>query len=302
MQEDSTVHIPVLLDEVIELLSPAPGKVFVDGTLGGGGHARAFAEKVGPEGLVVGFDRDPIPIERAARTMQDLPVRVVQANFCDMPEVLAELGIQKVDGILLDLGLSSDQLADEERGFSFSSDGPLDLRFDTTRGEPTWRLIDRLSPENLADLIYAYGEERHSRRIARAIAKRREESPIRTTVELAEVVRRAVPKTRDSLRIDPATRTFQALRIAANEELKSLEIALRRIPDCLVPGGRVAIISFHSLEDRRVKEAFREDDRYEVITRRPVRASEEEINRNPRSRSAKLRVASRAIVGEAVVL
>lgn len=295
MQEDSTVHVPVLLDEVIELLAPEPGNVIVDGTLGGGGHTRALAEKVGPKGLIIGFDRDPKPIEAAVRTMQGLPIQVVQANFCDIPEVLEELEIKQIDGVLLDLGLSSDQLADDERGFSFSSDGPLDLRFDTTRGEPTWRLVNRLSPENLADLIYAYGEERHSRRIARAIVKRRQESPIQTTAELAEVVRRAVPKTRDSLRIDPATRTFQALRIAVNDELKSLEIALRRIPDCLAPGGRVAIISFHSLEDRRVKEAFRDDDRYEVITRRPIQASEEEINRNPRSRSAKMRVALRAV-------
>ena len=293
MQEDSTVHVPVLLDEVIESLMPAPGKVIVDGTLGGGGHTRALAEKVGPEGLVIGLDRDPIPIERAAKTLRGLPIKVAQSNFCDIPEILEELDIKQVDGVLLDLGLSSDQLADHERGFSFSSDGPLDLRFDTTQGEPTWRLVNRLSPENLADLIYAYGEERHSRRIARAIVKRREESPIQTTAELAEIVRRAVPKTRDSLRIDPATRTFQALRIAANEELKSLEIALRRIPDCLVPGGRLAIISFHSLEDRRVKEAFRDDDRYEVITRRPIQASEEEIEQNPRARSAKLRVAAR---------
>ena len=287
--------MPVLLGEVIESLMPSRGKVFVDGTLGGGGHTRALAEKVGPDGLVIGLDRDPEPVERAIRTMENLPVRVFQANFCDIPEVLAELNIEKVDGVLLDLGLSSDQLADNERGFSFSSDGPLDLRFDTSQGEPTWRLVDRLSPENLADLIYAYGEERHSRRIARAIVKRREESPIRTTAELAEVVRRAVPKTRDSQRIDPATRTFQALRIAANDELKSLEIVLRRIPDCLISGGRAAIISFHSLEDRRVKDAFREDDRYEVITRRPIRASEEEIAQNPRSRSAKLRVASRVM-------
>ncbi|MGD9125890.1 MAG: 16S rRNA (cytosine(1402)-N(4))-methyltransferase RsmH [Planctomycetia bacterium] len=293
MQEDATVHVPVLLGEVIESLMPSRGKIIVDGTLGGGGHTRALAEKVGPDGLIISVDRDPIPVERANRTMEGLPVRTFQANFSDIPEVLAEMNLEKVDGVLLDLGLSSDQLADDERGFSFSSDGPLDLRFDTSQGEPTWRLINRLSPENLADLIYAYGEERHSRRIARAIVKRREESPIRTTVELAEVVRRAVPRSRDSQRIDPATRTFQALRIAANDELKSLEIALRRIPDCLISGGRVAIISFHSLEDRRVKEAFREDDRYEVITRRPIRASEEEIASNPRSRSAKLRVASR---------
>ena len=149
MQEDSTVHVPVLLDEVIESLMPAPGKVIVDGTLGGGGHTRALAEKVGPEGLVIGLDRDPIPIERAAKTLRGLPIKVAQSNFCDIPEILEELDIKQVDGVLLDLGLSSDQLADHERGFSFSSDGPLDLRFDTTQGEPTWRLVNRLSPEKL---------------------------------------------------------------------------------------------------------------------------------------------------------
>jgi 16S rRNA (cytosine1402-N4)-methyltransferase len=193
----------------------------------------------------------------------------------------------------MDLGVSSDQLADPRRGFSFSSEGPLDLRFDPMSGEPAYRLIDRLSAEHLADLIYHYGEERYSRRIARAIVDARHAGPIETAAELAELVRRCVPTPRGGHRIDPATRTFQALRIAVNDELKSLEIALRRIPDCLAPGARMAVISFHSLEDRRVKEAFRNDPRMEVLTSKPIRPSEAEIEINPRSRSAKMRVASR---------
>jgi 16S rRNA (cytosine1402-N4)-methyltransferase len=197
-----------------------------------------------------------------------------------------------VHGILLDLGLSSDQLADDERGFSFDCDGQVDLRFDTERGEPAWRLLERLSAEHLADIIYRYGEERFSRRIGRKIVERRRSAPIRTSRELSELVRACVPRSKNH-RIDPATRTFQALRIAVNDELKSLEIALRRLPDCLAIGGKLAIISFHSLEDRRVKVAFRDDDRLEVITRKPIRAGEAEVERNPRSRSARLRVARR---------
>ena len=224
--------------------------------------------------------------------LAQLPVKPVQANFCDLPEVLGELGIQQVDGIVLDLGLSSDQLADAERGFSFSSTGPLDLRFDPMRGEPARRLINRLSAEHLADLIYHYGEERYSRRVAQAIVEQRREKPIETAAELAELVRRCVPRSRVE-RIDPATRTFQALRIAVNDELKSLEIALRRLPDCLRPGARLAVISFHSLEDRRVKEAFRDDPRLQVLTRKPVCAAPAERDRNPGARSAKLRVAER---------
>ena len=180
------------------------------------------------------------------------------------------------------------------RGFSFGADGPLDLRFDTSEGEPAWRLVNRLSAEHLADLIYYNGEEKHSRRIARSVVERRQKEPIQTARQLAEIVRQCVPRSRGD-KIDPATRTFQALRIAVNDELKSLEIALRRIPQCLRPHGRLAIISFHSLEDRRVKEAFRDDPRYETLTKKPVRPSEEEIAANPRARSAKLRVAARRV-------
>jgi 16S rRNA (cytosine1402-N4)-methyltransferase len=205
--------------------------------------------------------------------------------------VLVQLEIKSVDGVVLDLGLSSDQLADRSRGFSFWSDGPLDLRFDLLSGEPARRLINRLSVEHLTQLISAYGEERYSRRIAQAIVRQRRERPIETSGELAELIRRSVPIPRGPQRIDPATRTFQALRIAVNDELKSLEIALRRIPGCLRQGARMAVISFHSLEDRRVKEAFSADGRLTVLTRRPIRPDDKEVVENPRSRSAKLRVA-----------
>lgn len=292
MPEPLPVHVPVLLDEVVRWLDPRPGGVLVDGTLGGGGHSRALAERVGPTGRIIALDRDPAAVEAAERNLADLPIQPVHANFCDLPEVLGQLDVTQVDGIVLDLGLSSDQLADVDRGFSFSSEGPLDLRFDPTRGEAARRLVNRLSAGHLADLIYHYGEERYSRRVAQAIVHQRQEKPIETAAELAELVRRVVPRSPHE-RIDPATRTFQALRIAVNDELKSLEIALRRLPVCLRPGARLAIISFHSLEDRRVKEAFRDDPRLEVLTRKPLRAAEEEVDRNPRSRSAKLRVAAR---------
>jgi 16S rRNA (cytosine1402-N4)-methyltransferase len=286
-------HVSVLLHEVIEGLNPQPGGTFVDGTLGGGGHTRAIAERIQSGSVVIALDRDPAAIAAAEQNLAGLPVRFANANFCDLPEVLEELGVEKVDGIVLDLGLSSDQLADAARGFSFDADGPLDLRFNPLLGEPASRLINRLSAEHLADIIFHYGEERFSRRIARRIVEQRHKQPIETAREFADLVRRAVPAVAHKQRIDPATRTFQALRIAVNDELKSLEIALRRLPDCLKPGGRLAIISFHSLEDRRVKEAFRNDDRLQLNTKKPITPHEAEIARNPRSRSAKLRIAER---------
>jgi len=283
-----------MLDEVVDWLNPHEGAVLFDGTLGGGGHTRALAERVGLSGMVIATDRDPAAIAAAERNLAGLPVKLVHANFCDLPEILHYLNISAVDGVVLDLGVSSDQLADRHRGFSFSGAGPLDLRFDPTAGEPARRLLNRLSAEHLADLIHRYGEERYSRRIARQIAKQRRQKPIETAAELADLVRRCLPRTRGGRGIDPATRTFQALRIAVNEELKSLQTALRRIPGCLHRGARMAVISFHSLEDRPVKGAFRDDDRMKVLTPKPVRPGREEIGRNPRSRSAKLRVAARA--------
>jgi len=291
MTEQIPVHIPVLLDEIVEWLAPRPGGVLVDGTFGGGGHTRALAAAVGPEGLVIALDRDAEALDRAEPSLAGLPVKLVHGNFCDLPELLDALEVPTVEGVVLDLGMSSDQLADPERGFSFSSPGPLDLRFDPSRGEPAWRLLNRLSAEHLADLIYQYGEERYSRRIAQTIVEERREKPIQTAAALAELVRRCVRVPRHGPRIDPATRTFQALRIAVNDELKSLEIALRRIPDRLCSGGRMAVISFHSLEDRRVKEAFRNDPRWEVLTKKPLLPRPREVDENPRSRSAKMRVA-----------
>ncbi|MFM8413922.1 MAG: 16S rRNA (cytosine(1402)-N(4))-methyltransferase RsmH [Planctomycetota bacterium] len=297
MPAGSSIHTPVLAAEVMDLLDIRPGMRVVDGTLGGGGHTRLFADAVGPDGLVIAIDRDPTAIERGARELAGLPVRFAQANYRDLPEVLDALAIDRVDRVLLDVGLSSDQLADDTRGFSFDSDGPLDLRFDPTEGEPAWRLVARMRPETLADLIHEFGEERYSRRIARRIAAVREKQPIRTSRDLARVVAAAIPRQQPPPRIHPATRTFQALRIAVNEELKSLRIALERIPSRLAPGGRLAVISFHSLEDRLVKEAFRNRQAWEPLTRGPVEAGEAEVDRNPRSRSAKLRVA-RVIGGD----
>jgi len=289
----ASVHQAVLPEEVIEWLAPKPGGTFIDGTLGGGGHTRLLAEKVGKDGLVVGLDRDPAVVARAEEQLQGLPVAVAHANYADLPEVLAELKLTQVDGILLDLGLSSDQLADHHRGFSFAADGPLDLRFDPSSGQPAWQLLARLAERPLADILYRYGEERHSRRIARRIVQQREKQPIRTAEQLAQIVRASTPRLKGRPRIDPATRTFQALRIAVNEELKWLEVALERLPGYLAPGGRLAVISFHSLEDRLVKNGFREDPRLEVLTPKPLVASEQEVAENPRSRSAKFRVAAR---------
>ena len=291
MPAGSSIHKPVLAAEVLSLLDIRPGMRVVDGTLGGGGHMRLFTEAVGSEGLVIGVDRDPAAIERAARELAGQPVRFAQANFRDLPEVLDAVGLERVDRVLLDVGLSSDQLADHTRGFSFDSEGPLDLRFDPTEGEPAWRMINRMRPETLADLIHEFGEERFSRRIARRIAAAREREPIRSARDFARLVASAIPRQKPPPRIHPATRTFQALRIAVNEELKSLRIALERIPTRLAADGRLAVIAFHSLEDRLVKEAFRNSQVWEPLTRGPVEAGDDEVLRNSRSRSAKLRVA-----------
>lgn len=293
MTEFASRHVSVMLAEVVQWLDPRPGQTLVDGTLGGGGHTRALAARVGPEGCVIALDRDRAALAAAEQQLTGLPVKLVGANFCELPAVLAEVGVSAVDGVLLDLGLSSDQLADATRGFSFDAPGPLDLRFDPSAGRSAADLVNRLSAEALANLIYEYGEERFSRRIARAIVEQRRGQPLSTAVELAELVRRCVPRHGPGPRIDPATRTFQALRIAVNDELGSLDEALRVLPDCLRPGGRAAIISFHSLEDRRVKEAFRDDPRWQNLTKKPLRPSDAELADNPRARSAKMRVAAR---------
>ena len=269
-----------------------PGDTIVDGTLGGGGHAQELLNLIGPEGRLFGFDRDPFAVDETRQRISNENATLVVANYADAPEQLAQFGIDLVDSILLDLGLSSDQLADRERGFSFKSDGALDLRFNPMAGESAAKLVNRLSERHLADLIYQFGEERFSRRIARKIVKLRHGNKIETSSQLAAIVRSCIPKSRTQS-IDPATRTFQALRIAVNDELKWLKIAMNRLPDILRPGGRIAVISFHSLEDRIVKQAMNENSELEVLTRKPIQATEAEIARNPRSRSAKLRVAQR---------
>ena len=292
MSSEETVHISVMPDETIESLAIKAGSTILDGTLGGGGHTSLAAKLVGSDGLVIGLDRDADAITRCESSLKGLPVVLAQSNFADAPEILQQLNITEVDAILLDLGLSSDQLEDRERGFSFNSDGPLDLRFDKHSGEPAYRLVQRLKQEHLANLIYEFGEERLSRKIARRLIAMRNRTKLVSAKDIAGVIYGCYPNPRKQ-KIHPATRTFQALRIAVNQELKSLEIALRRLPESLRVGGIFSIISFHSLEDRRVKQAFRDDIRLEVLTKKPLTASDAELNRNPRSRSAKLRVARR---------
>jgi 16S rRNA (cytosine1402-N4)-methyltransferase len=283
-------HVPVLPAETLRLLDPRPGQTWVDGTVGGGGHARLIAEKLGPQGRLVGLDQDPTMLELARPRLAGLPVRLVHANFDQLAEVLGNLGIGAVDGVLADLGFASDQMERTARGFSFREDGPLDMRLDPTAGATAADLVNTMSEAALADVFWEYGEERQSRRVAKKIVERRKAKPFATTADLADVVRSCVRK---SGNIDPATRVFQALRIAVNDELGALERLLATLPRVVKPGGKAGIISFHSLEDRRVKHAFRTPGVWEPITRKPVEAADEETARNPRARSAKLRVAAR---------
>ena len=286
----ATKHASVLPAEVLHWLDPQPGQIIVDATLGAGGHTRLIAEKIGPTGKMISLDCDPFMIETAKKRLTNPNITFVHASFDQLRQVLDELNIPEVDGILADLGICSDQLDDSARGLSFQREGPLDMRLDPTRGMPASALVAQLDERSLADLIFQLGEERFSRRIAKAIVLERKINSIRTTTDLAELVRRCVPR---SGKIDPATRTFQAFRIAVNCEMESLDSFLQLAPYCLKPEGRLVIISFHSLEDRKVKAAFKDASRYLALTRKPVQAGEEEENRNARSRSAKLRAAKK---------
>jgi len=288
-------HEPVLAAESLALLDPRVGESWVDCTVGGGGHSRLIARRIVPTGRLIGLDRDPAMLELARPRLAELPVTLVHASFDQLESVLSDLKIAAVDGVLADLGISSDQLDDPARGLSFQTDGPLDMRMDPTSGATAADLIARLSERELADVIFEYGEERYSRRIAKRIVETRRTQAIRTTRQLADLVRSCVPRERRSRGkgIDPATRTFQALRIAVNAELSALQWLLKNLPALVRPGGRVGIISFHSLEDRLVKQAFRDADEWKALTKRPVQPGDEEQRRNPRSRSAKLRVAMR---------
>ena len=296
----SAGHIPVLLQETLRLLSPVPGEVFLDGTTGAGGHAEEIARRLGPEGVLVCADADPRMLEAASERLRRFPaVRLVRADYSDFERLREAAGGKTFDGMLLDLGISSLQLSDPSRGFSFREDGPLDMRRDPGSPVPTARdLLRRTNEKDLADLFFRFGEERFSRRIARAIVSARREEPIERTSQLADLVKRAIPRKAWPRDIHPATRVFQALRIAVNRELESLARFLDGFPRHLSEGGRVAVISFHSLEDRMVKQAFRARSTGEkavltVMTRKPVVPGADEIRENPRARSARLRAARR---------
>jgi 16S rRNA (cytosine1402-N4)-methyltransferase len=290
-------HVPVLAAQVLDALRPVAGEVMVDATIGAGGHARLLVERLGPTGRLIALDRDQAMIDLAQGRLQGLPVSFVHVGFDQLREVLEEEGLDPVNGVLADLGVCSDQLDRAERGFSFGQEGPLDMRLDPTQGEPAGALLRRLNERDLADLFWKYGEERFSRRIARRVVETRRRTPLETTTHLAELVRRCVPHGRRSWKkkppIDPATRVFQALRIAVNDELRALDRFLAALAGCVKSGGRVAIISFHSLEDRRVKQALRDRNVWQEWSRKPIRAGEEEVRQNPRARSAKLRAAVR---------
>lgn len=288
------MHVPVLLDEVVRLLAPERGGLFVDCTVGLGGHAEALLAR-GAERLI-GIDRDPAALQWSREALAPFGDRVelVHADYRELASVLETRGIGEVSGILADLGVSSMQLDAEGRGFSFRRDEALDMRMDTSRGDTAADLLARVEESELADVIYQFGEERHSRRIARALVRAREQGPLTTTGQVAEIVRRAARGGRGRSRkgyerIDPATRTFQALRIWVNRELDGLEAFLEQAAARLVPDGRFAVITFHSLEDRVVKHTFRRLEHVQVLTKRPIVADEPELARNPRARSAKLR-------------
>ncbi len=284
-------HVSVLPAETLALLAPRPGEVFVDCTTGLGGHALAVAHAVGPTGRVIALDQDATMLAVAEKRLAGLPVTLVHANFESLPELLANAGFPQVDGVLADLGFCSDQVSDPARGFSFQQDGPLDMRLNPAAGATAADLVNTLSEGALADLIFEYGEERKSRWVAKRIVERRATKPFTTTADLADLVRRTVPR---SGSIDPATRVFQALRIAVNDELGALERLLAALPGVVRQGGRVAVISFHSLEDRPVKSAlFKVPEVWHPLSKKPVEAGPEEQARNPRARSAKLRAARR---------
>jgi 16S rRNA (cytosine1402-N4)-methyltransferase len=295
-------HVPVLLDEVLEFLNVRPGGVIVDATVGLGGHSAEIAKRLGARGRLICFDRDPEAMELAKARMEELRAELGDA----MPEVVFEprafseaagvIAPESLDGLLADFGVSSLQLDEAQRGFSFRLDAPLDMRMDTRSGETAEQVVNQEDENELADLIYEFGEERRSRRIARAIVRAR---PIRTTAELAGIISAAAPSMKGD-KIHPATRTFQALRIRVNDELGEIRSLLASAPSLLKPGGRLVLISFHSLEDRLVKDAFREAGRnkvLQVLTKKPVVAEEQEQMRNPRSRSAKLRAAEKQGIG-----
>ncbi len=305
VHRDAIEHEPVLCDELLSLVAPKAGEVVVDATIGHGGHARLFAEAIGPTGHIIGLDVDPVNLARAKDRLDQVGtagsgprIDLIRANFAELEAVLDALGVGQADVVLADLGVSTDQLLSGETGLSFSQDGPLDMRLDDRIPRSAADLVNALSETDLADLIYQHAQERFSRRIAKRICQVRRDGRIKTTSELARIVCSALGTSESShrSRIHPATRTFLALRIAVNAELENLRKLLASAAARLAIGGRVAVISFHSGEDRIVKQDFldrRGKGVYDIQTKKPIHASSEESARNPRSRSAKLRVAVR---------
>lgn len=289
------IHLPVMLEEVVSCLAPVDGGLYVDGNLGLGGHTERILETCGPTGQVIGFDWDAeaLTLAQARLTRFAGRVRYVHKNFSSVKETLMELGIGKIDGLLLDLGLSSLQLDTSGRGFSFKGSEPLDMRMDQRQETTAAQLVNEATQEELADIFFYYGEERQARRIAERIVEERRKERIVATDQLVALVDQAIPKRFQPRKIHVATKVFQALRIAVNRELDSLERVLADGAELLAPGARFCVISFHSLEDRLVKQAFRENPLLEVVTTKPITPGRAECLRNPRARSAKLRVAAR---------
>jgi 16S rRNA (cytosine1402-N4)-methyltransferase len=316
------VHTPVLESEALAQLQPRAGRTYCDATLGGGGHAHAILEQSGPDGRLIGIDRDPIALEAARVRLAEFAERVVlvHGRFGDIDLILDDLGVPAVDGLLIDIGTSSPQFDDPERGFSFLRDGPIDMRMDPSSGQTALELMRRASIEELARILREYGEEKYSKRIAERIKERLRKDELETTTQLAQLVEAAIPaKVRYKMKIHPATRTFQALRIAVNQELDELAAFLAKFPERLNPGGRCVVISFHSLEDRLVKRRFRElaftsslppEFARQVgepvnpvcvpLTKKPIFASESELAANPRARSARLRACQKWAPAESV--
>ncbi|MDD2500974.1 MAG: 16S rRNA (cytosine(1402)-N(4))-methyltransferase RsmH [Geobacter sp.] len=306
-------HLSVLAREIIEQLAPSPGGIYLDGTLGGGGHSELILEKIGPDGLLIGIDRDQSALAAASERLKRFSTcfRPVQGSFGDLAELMKAEGVNALDGLLLDLGVSSHQLDTVERGFSFRLDGPLDMRMDRTCGDSAADLLQECSAQELEQIIKEFGEERWAKKIALRIVQVRQETPITTTLQLADLVAGTIPCRFHEDRIHPATRTFQGLRIAVNHELEQVQQGVSAGIAALKPGGRIAVISFHSLEDRIVKHLFREaatgctcppkmpycvcnkKPQLRILTGRPIIAGAEETDRNPRARSAKLRVAEK---------
>ncbi len=302
-------HVSVLLEECIQGLNIKPNGIYVDGTLGGAGHSSRIAQEL-TTGRLIGIDRDPVALAAAEKRLEPYRDRVtlVHSNFCQMDKVLGDLGIAGVDGILMDLGVSSPQLDDGERGFSYMTDAPLDMRMDSGDVLTADAVVNTWSYEELKRILYDYGEERYAPAIASAIVRRREQAPIRTTLELVDVIRSAMPPAALREKQHPAKRSFQAIRIAVNDELGSVATAMEKAIPLLNPGGRLAVITFHSLEDRIVKSAMASAARgcicppefpvcvcgrkpqVDVLTRKPITSTQEELDRNPRARSAKLRI------------